>query len=567
MGELLVQVLTKNAEDAARLRAQVARKNLLTDVAGEEKRIADVPGDFETHNALGVAYVQLGRVPDALDQFRTALTLAPDHAQAAYNIGVIAMGQKRMSDAIVSFEQAIAARPDYAEAHNNLGVAFEAAGRDDDAARQFRAALSAVPSHAAAHNNLGRLLLTRGSVVGGGVAVSLRAAQRAPTIRMRCTTSDARSSRSATRRRRCRCGVGRSRRVQTACAVLVDTAWLLATNAYGAERGRGGDVCGESESGVRRRNPVRARCAGHGVCVARTDGPCRADGSACVSARAGDEKRSAGRRNPSAARNVSGGRGPGGVVGSGSLKRTPALVLGPWTLGPPLLQKLRTKAKDKAVQSQVMRRVLFTLLALDVCRPARGGSRGAPAGSRQPAARSLSRRRRQQCDRLSVRSVDCPISNRYAPVVQRLYQTFSPQGVTFWLIYPNPAETPAAIRDHVKAFNYPVHALRDPKHELVKLTNVQVTPEVAVFDRSRALVYHGRIDDRYVSLGVERPAPTRQDLADALTATLSGIARQGRRDASGRMLYCRFRSVTDRSIREDETLRGPVRAPRRLEQH
>src|SRR5678816_3599821 len=52
-------------------------------------------------------------------------------------------------------------------------------------------------------------------------------------------------------------------------------------------------------------------------------------------------------------------------------------------------------------------------------------------------------------------SVDCPISNRYAPVVQRLYQTFAPQGVTFWLIYPNPAETPAAIRDHLKAFNYP----------------------------------------------------------------------------------------------------------------
>src|SRR6476620_10415569 len=132
-------------------------------------------------------------------------------------------------------------------------------------------------------------------------------------------------------------------------------------------------------------------------------------------------------------------------------------------------------------------------------------------------------------------SVDCPISNRYAPVVQRLYQTFSPQGVTFWLIYPNPAETPAAIRDHVKAFSYPVHALRDPKHELVKLTNVQVTPEVAVFDRSQALVYHGQIDDRYVSLGVERPSPTRQDLADALTATLSGAKV---REASSQAVGC-----------------------------
>jgi len=119
-------------------------------------------------------------------------------------------------------------------------------------------------------------------------------------------------------------------------------------------------------------------------------------------------------------------------------------------------------------------------------------------------------------------SVDCPISNRYAPVVQRLYQTFAAQGVTFWLVYPNPAESPAAIRNHLKTFNYPVHALRDPAHDLVKLTHVVVTPEVALFDRTQALVYHGRIDDRYVSLGVERPAPTRQDLADALTAMLAG---------------------------------------------
>src|SRR5438132_3864 len=81
-------------------------------------------------------------------------------------------------------------------------------------------------------------------------------------------------------------------------------------------------------------------------------------------------------------------------------------------------------------------------------------------------------------------SVDCPISNRYAPVVQRLYDAFAPQGVTFWLIYPNPAESSAAIRQHLQAFKYPVHALRDPKHELVKLTHVVVTPEVAVFNKA-----------------------------------------------------------------------------------
>lgn len=132
-------------------------------------------------------------------------------------------------------------------------------------------------------------------------------------------------------------------------------------------------------------------------------------------------------------------------------------------------------------------------------------------------------------------SVECPISNRYAPVVKRLYETFASQGVAFWLIYPNPADQPAAIRDHIKAFGYPVHALRDPRHELVKLAKVTITPEAALFDSTRQLAYHGRIDDRYVSIGVERPAPTRSDLAEALTAALAG---QPQKQASAPAVGC-----------------------------
>src|SRR6202521_3151199 len=45
-------------------------------------------------------------------------------------------------------------------------------------------------------------------------------------------------------------------------------------------------------------------------------------------------------------------------------------------------------------------------------------------------------------------SVDCPISNRYAPEIQRLTEKFGPRGVVFRLVYPNPAESPDAIRAH-----------------------------------------------------------------------------------------------------------------------
>src|SRR5580693_341193 len=46
-------------------------------------------------------------------------------------------------------------------------------------------------------------------------------------------------------------------------------------------------------------------------------------------------------------------------------------------------------------------------------------------------------------------TTDCPISNRYAPEVARLFKSFAPKGVRFWLIYPNPAESPQAIRNHL----------------------------------------------------------------------------------------------------------------------
>lgn len=119
-------------------------------------------------------------------------------------------------------------------------------------------------------------------------------------------------------------------------------------------------------------------------------------------------------------------------------------------------------------------------------------------------------------------SIECPVSNRYAPVVERLRQSYATKGVRFFLIYPNPAEAPSAIRAHVAEYGYKIRALVDPEHALVKATEVSITPEAVVFDAHGKMVYRGRIDDRFVSLGVERPAPTKHDLADAIAATLAG---------------------------------------------
>jgi hypothetical protein len=131
-------------------------------------------------------------------------------------------------------------------------------------------------------------------------------------------------------------------------------------------------------------------------------------------------------------------------------------------------------------------------------------------------------------------SVECPISNRYAPEVRRLHEKFSAQGVAFSLVYPNPVEAVPTIRRHLADYSYPMRALRDPRHELVKAAGATITPEAAVFDRRGRLLYHGRIDDRYVSLGLERPVASRRDLEEVLTDIVAGRApRQSSTQAVG----------------------------------
>ena len=118
---------------------------------------------------------------------------------------------------------------------------------------------------------------------------------------------------------------------------------------------------------------------------------------------------------------------------------------------------------------------------------------------------------------------DCPISNSYAPEIQRVCSEYGPKKVSCNLVYVDPDLTVADVKKHVKDFGYSgVPAILDSTQKLVHAASASITPEAAVIGASGQVLYRGRIDNVYASLGKRRPEATEKDLRKALDEVLSG---------------------------------------------
>lgn len=122
---------------------------------------------------------------------------------------------------------------------------------------------------------------------------------------------------------------------------------------------------------------------------------------------------------------------------------------------------------------------------------------------------------------------DCPVSNRMFPEMRRLREEFVGSGVRTWFVYPNTYEKAAEVARHQQDFDAGGDALQDPSGALVRFTHAVATPEMVVLvpaGQGWRVVYAGKIDNRYLRLGVERPAATVHYGEDALKAVVAGRA-------------------------------------------
>jgi hypothetical protein len=95
------------------------------------------PEHVEAWINLGRLHAETGDALSAHDCFRAALERDPDEATAYYNLGVLAQDAGNETDAITLYGRALELDPHLAEAHYNLATLFDQAGDSRSAIRHI----------------------------------------------------------------------------------------------------------------------------------------------------------------------------------------------------------------------------------------------------------------------------------------------------------------------------------------------------------------------------------------------------------------------------------------------
>ena len=86
--------------------------------------------------------MQAGRPQEAIEQYRQALKINPDFAEAHNGLGRTLAAQGHVNEAIPHFEQALQLNPDLDEAYMNLTLAYAKIGRSTEAIATAQRALT-----------------------------------------------------------------------------------------------------------------------------------------------------------------------------------------------------------------------------------------------------------------------------------------------------------------------------------------------------------------------------------------------------------------------------------------
>jgi tetratricopeptide (TPR) repeat protein len=122
------------------------------------------PNHAQAIYQLGLVAHQVGRNDIAIDVIRQAIDIRPDFPEAHYHLGNALYASGQVEASILAYRRSIDLAADFADSHNNLGNALKATGRLEEAAAAYRQAIALRPGLAEAHSNLGDALRDIGQI-------------------------------------------------------------------------------------------------------------------------------------------------------------------------------------------------------------------------------------------------------------------------------------------------------------------------------------------------------------------------------------------------------------------
>jgi tetratricopeptide (TPR) repeat protein len=131
-------------------------------VAETEEALRLDPELVKAHINLLILYGRMGNREKAEEHYQAVVKLNPTQfPDAYYNYGELLTMEGKLDEAEQAFRKALTISPSYAAAHNNLGNVLERQGKLSEAAAEYRKAIEADPSFRRGHFNLGRLMINQ----------------------------------------------------------------------------------------------------------------------------------------------------------------------------------------------------------------------------------------------------------------------------------------------------------------------------------------------------------------------------------------------------------------------
>ena len=142
---------------------------------------------------------------------------------------------------------------------------------------------------------------------------------------------------------------------------------------------------------------------------------------------------------------------------------------------------------------------------------------------------------------------ECPISNRYVPDLNILFERARNLGVPFYGIISTPEGGWDALRNYQRRFKLKLPILWDSNGTLAERLRPMTTPESFLVTRGDIIAYRGRIDNRFPDLGKIRRVATSRDLEQAMIAVAQNKMPNPRRTQA---VGCAFEAWKSKSTRQ-----------------